>query len=125
MNIKTISVAKQFGIKPYGRDEGHGQFNGQRFRHELLLPALNSSEKIIVDLNGVLGYHASFLEEAFGGVVRLGYFNAQDLLAKLEFRYKSNGTIVLIEKYIRDAIFDCDKEFRVSMEERYKRQPHA
>lgn len=78
--MKTISIAKDFSEKPFGRyhiaRDGHpadGKWTGERFREELLLKAFkdNDDEKVKVLLDGVKrGYGSSFLEEAFGGLVR-------------------------------------------------------
>ncbi|HXC02243.1 MAG TPA: STAS-like domain-containing protein [Opitutaceae bacterium] len=82
-----ISVAKDFSDVPWGRYPTDGRFCGENFREELLMPALKSGEnKIVVDLDGAEGYGSSFLEEAFGGLVRKHGFTSQDLRSKLEIR---------------------------------------
>lgn len=73
MTTKVISVANDFSPAPAGRDMTDGPYPGAKFRDELLLPALNSYDEVIVDLDGTAGMGSSFLEEAFGGLVRLGY----------------------------------------------------
>ncbi len=40
---------------------------------EILIPALQKNVPFTLDLDGVVGYPPSFLEEAFGGLVRRGY----------------------------------------------------
>ena len=71
-----IRVAEEFSAYPAGRDSGDGPFNGQRFREELLLPrlklAIQQRQKLVVDLDQVRSFGSSFLEEAFGGLVRRG-----------------------------------------------------
>jgi hypothetical protein len=81
--MQMISVIEQFSENPAGRYVTDGPNSGERFRDEVLAPALNSSDKVKVNLDGVLGYGSSFLEEAFGGLVRLG-FTFSDLKNKLE-----------------------------------------
>jgi hypothetical protein len=51
---------------PAGRNRSDGPYSGEFLRDEKLLPVL-AQDKVIVDLDGTLGYGSSFLEEAFGG----------------------------------------------------------
>lgn len=75
--MKTISVAESFSRYPAGRYIDDGPYSGQRFRDEHLSVALNKLEPVIVELDGVRGYGSSFLEEAFGGLVRIGHSKEQ------------------------------------------------
>ena len=82
---KMISIAKDFSDVPWGRVPADGDFCGENFREQKLLPALRASkDKIIVDLDGVEGLGSSFLEEAFGGLVWNGHFTADELRGRLE-----------------------------------------
>lgn len=69
-----ISVAQDFTATPGGRYRTDGEFSGEQFREEVLVPRFNQavegSSELVVDLDGVAGYATSFLEEAFGGLVR-------------------------------------------------------
>lgn len=69
-----IKISSDFTNKPGGRYISEGPYSGEEFRKKLLLPAydkaLNSNEKLRVDLDGCYGFATSFLEEAFGGLVR-------------------------------------------------------
>ena len=69
----SISIAKDFSQFPAGRYAGDGDFNGTRFRKEKLVPALRmcGSSVVEVSFDGVAGFGSSFLEEAFGGLVRV------------------------------------------------------
>lgn len=67
-----IAVAKDFNKFPGGRYPRHGEGNGQDFREKFLLPHLNEGEKIVVVFDDAAGFPASFLEEAFGGLIRAG-----------------------------------------------------
>ena len=84
-----IDLAKQFSPYPSGRFPADGSFNGQRFREEILLPALIAAmprvgEKVVVDIDGVRSFGSSFLEEAFAGLVRNGSLSRRELEDKLE-----------------------------------------
>lgn len=83
---ETIVVAKDFSDDPFGRDSKQGPNSGERFRDDFLIPALERSRKVVVD-GGSLVFGYSFLEEAFGGLVRKG-FTKDDVLSRVEFRHK-------------------------------------
>ncbi len=105
----TIVVARDFSRYPGGRYEADGDFSGEAFRNEKLLPALRrglaTGHVVIVDIDGAAGYPSSFLEEAFGGLVREGHFGADQLARAL--RIKAGPLFesyrLLAEKYIREA----------------------
>ncbi|EGR0055492.1 STAS-like domain-containing protein [Vibrio vulnificus] len=66
----------EFSKEPFGRYPTDGDFHGQRFRNEVLKVKLNQPliEDVVVDFTGIsLGVGSSFLEEAFGGLVRDGF----------------------------------------------------
>ena len=81
-----ISIA-DFSTYPSGRDAQDGSSNGERYRTEVLIPLLQEAQAqgnkvVCVSLKGVLSFGSSFLEEAFGGLVRTGRFS-KDQLRKL------------------------------------------
>lgn len=71
----TINIVKEFSRTPGPRYISEGDFSGELFRKEILLPhikeAMTQNCKITVDLDGASGYGTSFLEEAFGGLIRI------------------------------------------------------
>jgi len=69
---KTIDIAKDFSSVPAGRHLSDGDYSGEFFRESLLRPALKEFEKVEVILDDTAGFGSSFLEEAFGGLVREG-----------------------------------------------------
>ncbi len=80
-----IDVGKDFTRYPAGRLEEDGPYSGEGFRNRFLLPALSRGEEVIVFLDSTAGYGSSFLEEAFGGLVRSGLdINKIQSLLKLE-----------------------------------------
>jgi hypothetical protein len=66
-----IDVAKDFSTDPWGRYPDDGEFNAESFRKQLLLPMFKRGLPFMVDLSGSNRYGSSFLEEAFGGLVRV------------------------------------------------------
>jgi hypothetical protein len=71
--MTTIRIA-DFTKSPGGRYVADGPYSGEWFRNEVLVPALRDAsdrhEVTVVELDGTSGYGSSFLEEAFGGLVR-------------------------------------------------------
>lgn len=100
---KIISIAKEFSRFPAGRYRADGPFSGEQFRDDNLAPALSQNGKVIVDLDGALGYGSSFLEEAFGGLVRVKGLRAEELQTKLELRSSETSLPKEIWGYIRSA----------------------
>lgn len=100
---RRIEIGRQFSRYPAGRYVADGPFSGEAFRERLLVPALRSGARVIVEMDGTVGYGSSFLEEAFGGLVRQG-FQASELLQRIELRCDSDPSIVgEVEEYIRTA----------------------
>ena len=103
--MTVIKIAKQFSEEPAGRFPTDGQHSGERFREELLIPALREAKRVILDLDGAEGYGSSFLEEAFGGLVRLAGFESADLLMRLEFVSNEDPSLEAeIKEYISEAV---------------------
>lgn len=100
-----ISVAKDFSQFPAGRFRKDGPWPGEKFRDEHLVPALKQSSSVTVQLDGTMGYGSSFLEEAFGGLVRLRGFTADALRARRRLVVESTDPSLVREvwSYIDDA----------------------
>lgn len=97
--LKYINVAEEFSRYPAGRYLDDGPYSGQGFREQFLKPILDSNSTAEINLDGVRGYGSSFLEEAFGGLVRDGY--DVDLVLK-SFIFNSTDTSLIEE--IKDYI---------------------
>ena len=93
-----INVCKDFTDAPGPRYISQGDFSGEQFREEWLVPkikeALETGDKILVDLDGTFGYTTSFLEEAFGGLTEI--FQKEVILGTIDF--KSNDEVGLIDE---------------------------
>jgi hypothetical protein len=75
----------------------------------LLAPALRKYNKVAVDLSGNF-YGSSFLDEAFGGLIRRGYFRAEELKNdKLSIRHELESYVRQCWKYINEAKFDSEQ----------------
>ncbi|ASF47961.1 STAS-like domain-containing protein [Methylovulum psychrotolerans] len=84
MKSKTIIIANDYTDTPAGRYKTDGSYSGERFREEFLYPALQDNDEVNVDLNGALGFGSSFLEEAFGGLIREKGMPLADIKGKLK-----------------------------------------
>ncbi|MBS0424582.1 MAG: STAS-like domain-containing protein [Proteobacteria bacterium] len=100
--MTVIAIKDEFSRYPAGRYREDGPYNGQRFREDFLVPALQqNADKILIKLDGVRGYNSSFLDEAFGGLVRNG-FSAAELLNRLQLESQDKSLIEEIKGYIKD-----------------------
>ncbi len=97
---QVIDVGKDFSQFPAGRYVSDGNFSGEKFRDKFLLPALEEFKKIRILLDGTKGYGSSFLEEAFGGLVRKHGYAPDQLLATFEFESEDKSLVEEIQEYI-------------------------
>lgn len=91
---KVIRVATDFYDAPAGRFPEDGDYHGERFRNQHLLPALSAGGEVFVDLDNTEGYGSSFLEEAFGGLVRLCGYSARDLHERLVLKSDEDESVI-------------------------------
>lgn len=104
--MKTLSIANSFTRTPGHRSRVDGNFSGEEFLEDVLLPAFKNAreneEKLYVDLDGTSGYATSFLEASFGGLAR--QYPIQDVLNVLEFiSYDEPYLIEEVNGYIQHA----------------------
>ncbi len=81
-----------------------GKFSGQDFREKLLEPCFKEKpwSRLWIDLEGTYGYPTSFLEEAFGGLIRT---LKRDVRVLLEFKSKQEPDLIdEIKGYMQDAL---------------------
>ena len=104
--MSIINICKDFSDTPGGRYRNEGMFSGEEFRETILLPAYekieNTSEKLEINFDDCFGFATSFLEEAFGGLVR--EHHKMNTLKRFIIISNDDETIPdLIEKYITAA----------------------
>lgn len=102
MKTKTINIPKDFSRYPAGRYKADGPFSGEGFRNKFLLPPLRRGEAVTVELDGARGYGSSFLEEAFGGLVRSG-LNKEIVLSLIVLVTEDESLKSEISEYIQQA----------------------
>lgn len=101
------NIAKEYSQIPGPRYVREGKFSGEDFRNTVLLPLINKAkqqnDKITIILDGGYGYPTSFLEEAFGGVIRAT--NDRSILGLLEFvSVEEPALIDEIKLYMLEAV---------------------
>ena len=99
----TISVAKDFTRFPSGRFRRNGETSGEAFREIYLEPPLKVGEKVSVELDGTIGYGSSFLEEAFGGLIRSLQLKPAALRNNLIIKTEDQSLIDEVNSYIEEA----------------------
>jgi len=101
-----VDIGRDFSRVPAGRHVAESDFSGEAFREKILIPKLRQGGTVEVLLDNTEGYGSSFLEEAFGGLVRVGGFSYEYL--KLHLIIVANSTATnrysaKIWEYIKEA----------------------
>lgn len=107
MDEITISIANDFSEFPGGRYPEDGPFNGTTFRNKHLVPHFRDGKNVVVSFDNVAGFGSSFLEEAFGGLVRENQFNIDMLESHLKLVSSEEEITDFIEiawQFMREAI---------------------
>ena len=88
--MAVIEIARDFSPTPGGRFRVMGPRSGEEFR-EMLRKELRRTpnETVEVILDGVEGYGSSFLEEAFGGLIRQKLIPAEEALKRVKIVARS------------------------------------
>ena len=106
--IIKINIARDFSKYPGCRYKRDCLYSGEAFRDDLLWPilenAIKNGDKVEVDLDGVAGFSASFLDEAFAGLVRSRKISKSDFNNYVHFKCNDDPyCITEINDYINAA----------------------
>lgn len=101
-----INIAQDFSDTPGGRYISEGENSGEKFRDEILIPkyklAEQNNEKLEINFDKCWGFGTSFLEEAFGGLVRK--LKKKGTLKRIRLVSLEDETIPdNVKKYITEA----------------------
>lgn len=101
-----IKICEDFSDIPGGRYISEGNYSGELFRESLLVQkykeAKEQETKLEIDFDGCYGFGTSFLEEAFGGMVRVHHEHG--ILKRLCLISTEDETIPgNIRKYVEEA----------------------
>lgn len=84
-----LNIAKDFSRCPGARFRSEGDFSGEEFRTDYLVPkiklAIEKGVNLIIVLDGSAGYSTAFIEESFGGLIRNDKFSLKELNDVLVF----------------------------------------
>lgn len=104
-----INIAEDFSATPGGRLIKEGKNSGEEFRNDILIPkykkAKESNEILEINFDGTFGYSPSFLDEAFGGLVRIQ--KEKGIFSKIKIISNDN---VGIERKIRKYMEEAEKQ---------------
>ena len=103
MSTKVINIANDFSLFPTGRYARDSSCSAEALRDRIIIPALKEHSEVIIELDGTYGYSSSFLEEAFGGLLRAGY-TSDYLNSSIKLSSKDDSSLILeINEYINNA----------------------
>lgn len=94
MTDMTFSVARDFSAFPGPRRSVQGPFSGEALRRLLARRLRAHTGRMVINLDGTRGYGSSFLDEAFGGLVRSERFPKSEILSRLQFISRLDPTYV-------------------------------
>ena len=103
--MTSLSVARDFSVTPGGRWRRISECSGEEFRERFLEPAVQSGQFVEVNLDGVVGYGSSFLEEVFGGIVRLMRWRTRDEFdSHLAVKTARQSWKAEVDQYVDEAL---------------------
>lgn len=97
------------GRYPAGRYVTDGPVSGERYRNAVVA-GLELGHHVTLSFRECVGVPTTFLEELFGGLVRLGY-----PIARIEDRLSVEatlGTVRLINRIMNDAVTEKERSER-------------
>ena len=104
-----IEIVKEFSDTPGGRTIAEGEFSGELFRTQLLIPrykeAIEKKEMLEIYFDGAFGYPPSFLDESFGGLVK--ELREKNVLNNISIISHDDLTIA---RRVRGYVADAEKE---------------
>lgn len=104
---KDINIATDFCKAPAGRYRKNGDYTGEVFREDVLLPALINDEfsEVCINLDDLDGVGSSFWDEVFGEMLRNRQVSYDIIKQKMKLVCSDDVYLVpTIESIIKDAI---------------------
>ncbi len=101
-----IKLSTDFSDTPGGRLIEEGEYSGELFRDTLLIQKFEEAEQnndyLEIDFDDCYGVGTSFLEEAFGGLVR--HYSKKGVMDRIRIVAVEDETIPgNIKKYVEEA----------------------
>lgn len=109
-----ISVTKDFSPTPGPRYKHEGKFSGELFREQVLFQkvagAIEKGVPFEVDLDGTAGYGTSFLEESFGGLIRVNKLSYEKITSLITLVSTEEEYLIDdVMEYLQDAYEESKK----------------
>ena len=105
MNNQIFNIARDFSMSPGPRFSNQGPMSGELLRRQLVRLLKSTSEKITVVLDGTRGFGSSFLDEAFGGLIRAEGFTLEEIRDRISFVSEFDPTYILeINESLESAV---------------------
>lgn len=109
-----INVVKDFSPTPGPRYISEGKFSGELFRQQVLFPtvaeAIEKNVPFEVNLDGTAGFATSFLEESFGGLIRIHKLSYDKILSLMTLISKEEEYLIDdVKEYLNDAYEESKK----------------
>ena len=103
-----LKISSEFHKAPGPRYRSEGNHSGEEFRTTILCPrvreALDKKVQLLIDLDGTYGFGTSFLEEAFGGLIRNDKFSLWELNSVLSFVSEEEPDLIdEVMTYMKEA----------------------
>lgn len=109
--MKSIfCIASEFGKTPSARKEDEGKLSGielRRILKGLIRQTIDANQQLTIDMDGTAGYGTSFLEEVFGGLIRVEGFNQTELEKYIVIKSLEDPDL---EEEIWEDIRDAEEE---------------
>jgi hypothetical protein len=110
-----INISKDFSPTPGPRYINEGNYSGELFRREILFnrvsEALENDIPFEVNLDGTAGYGTSFLEESFGGLIRIHKLSYEKIIQNMILISDEEEYLIDdIKGYLYDAANEENKE---------------
>lgn len=106
--MMKLNISKDFSRTPGPRARDEGKFSGEEFLEDLLYPKLktviDTKSELEINLDGTAGYGTSFLEEAFGGLIRKKGLAENQILKHIKLISNNEPYLIDdIKEYLADA----------------------
>lgn len=100
--VKVIDFTRY----PGPRFKKLGKGSGEEFRESYLYPKFSNDHELVVNLDGAKGYGSSFLEEAFGGLIRKYNLTKNDVKFLMDHIISKNDPTLAdeVREYMQDAL---------------------
>jgi hypothetical protein len=94
----SVIRLRDFTRTPGGRLRGHGPWSAEEWRDDYLVDAFVEArldhQVLVVDLDGVVGFAASFIAEAFGGLPHKIGADSRNVWKHLEIRCQDEPGVI-------------------------------